>query len=269
MALSPRLLRPRAAGGFDPRTIAGLSIWLDGNDSTTILNSVSPDTPATVGQTVRSWLDKSGNGRHAEQTVGANQPTLASGGFVEFDGTNDILMLTNIASMTRNIGYLATFMAYRPTTIQAGNVAAFQFSTNAGMPFVRATAGYATGPVFRLSARRLDGDSQQQVVASSNVPTAGVKYVQAAIFHYANAAASLRVNGTQVGSSSSFHVAGNTSDTNSQGAAVGGIPNTSTDAFQASNIGIQEVVVYVGTVLNSGQVNAIERYLARKWGVSI
>jgi hypothetical protein len=265
--MSPRLLRPRASG-FDPRSIAGLSIWLDGNDSTTILNSVSPDTPATVGQTVRSWLDKSGNGRHAEQTVGANQPTLASGGFVEFDGTNDILMLTNIASMTRNIGYLAAFVAYRPTTIQAGNVAAFQFATNAGIPFVRATAGYTTGPVFRLSARRQDADAQQVVSASSG-PTANAKYIQAAIFHYANAAASLRVNGTQVGSSSSFHVAGNTSDTNSQGAAVGGVPNTSTDAFQASNIGIQEVVVYVGTVLSSGQVDAIERYLARKWGVTI
>jgi hypothetical protein len=268
MALSPRLLRPRAAGGFDPRTIAGLSIWLDGQDSTTILNSVSPDTPATVGQTVRRWLDKSGNGRHAEQTSGANQPTLASGGFVEFDGTNDILMLTNIASLTRNIGYVAVFSVYRPTSIQSGNANSFQFSTASGPPFVRIVSGYTTGPVFRLSARRLDGDSQQ-VVASSNGPTAGVKYVQAAIFHYANAAAALRVDGAQVGSSSSFHVAGNTSDTDSAGAAIGGAPNNSTDAFQASHMGIQEVLVYVGTVLNSGQVNAIERYLARKWGVSI
>jgi len=87
-----------ATGGagptFSPSDLTGLELWLDASDSSTVLNSISPDTPATDGQAIRRWLDKSGNDRHAEQTTGANQPLLDadglnSKGVLTFDGIND------------------------------------------------------------------------------------------------------------------------------------------------------------------------------------
>jgi hypothetical protein len=94
-----------ATGGggptFSPSDLTGLELWLDASDSSTVLNSISPDTPATDGQAIRRWLDKSGNDRHAEQTTGANQPLLDadglnSKGVLTFDGINDRLVLGDI-----------------------------------------------------------------------------------------------------------------------------------------------------------------------------
>lgn len=60
---------------FSPTDIEGLSFWFDANNGA--LNSISPNTPATQGQTVRRWLDLSGNNLNADQATGANQPILA------------------------------------------------------------------------------------------------------------------------------------------------------------------------------------------------
>lgn len=60
---------------FVPTDIAGLSFWFDANNGA--LNSISPNTPATQGQTVRRWLDLSGNNLNADQATGANQTILA------------------------------------------------------------------------------------------------------------------------------------------------------------------------------------------------
>jgi len=78
-------------------------LWLDGNDAATILNSVAPDVAATDGQTIRRWVDKSGNARHAEQATGVSQPlvnydNLNSRPTVDFDGTNDFLVTAGTAA---------------------------------------------------------------------------------------------------------------------------------------------------------------------------
>ena len=85
------------APSFTPADLTGLQLWLDASDSSTVLNSISPNTPATDGQTVRRWLDKSGNDLHAEQSTAANQPLLDadgqnSKGVLTFDGVNDYLL---------------------------------------------------------------------------------------------------------------------------------------------------------------------------------
>lgn len=63
------------------------------------LNSVGPDVPATVGQTVRRWTDIV-SGWHADQATGANQPILREANgmrYLEFDGVDDFLSSSNIA----------------------------------------------------------------------------------------------------------------------------------------------------------------------------
>lgn len=69
MGMSPRLLRPRASGSFKPTQLAGLEMWFDAADSTSITLN---------GGNVSQWQDKSGNGRHATQATAANQPSYSS-----------------------------------------------------------------------------------------------------------------------------------------------------------------------------------------------
>lgn len=82
-AMSPRLLRPRASG-FSPKQIAGLQLWLDAADSSTI----------STGTGVSEWRDKSATGSKWAQATANNQPatgtqTLNGKNVLVFDGTND------------------------------------------------------------------------------------------------------------------------------------------------------------------------------------
>lgn len=67
MPMNPRLLRP--TGQFDPRRIAGLELWVDASDVSTITLN---------GSNVSEWRDKSGNGVHATQTTFVNQPAFSA-----------------------------------------------------------------------------------------------------------------------------------------------------------------------------------------------
>jgi len=62
---------------FRPDKLPGLAAWYSADFG--VLNSVGPDVPATEGQTVRRWLDRSGNGLHMEQATLASQLTFTSG----------------------------------------------------------------------------------------------------------------------------------------------------------------------------------------------
>lgn len=69
MGMNNRLMRPRASGGFKPTQIAGLEMWFDAADASSItLNSGN----------VSQWSDKSGNSRHGTQETAANQPAYSS-----------------------------------------------------------------------------------------------------------------------------------------------------------------------------------------------
>ena len=70
MAMSPRLLRPRATG-FNPRSISGLAAWYDASAASSITLN---------GSTVSQWADLSGNGRNQSQATAASQPTYNATG---------------------------------------------------------------------------------------------------------------------------------------------------------------------------------------------
>lgn len=70
MAMSPRLLRPRASGQFDPRTISGLGFWYDFGDTSTVT--------LDGNNLIQQVNDKSGSGRNLTQTTAANRPGIAT-----------------------------------------------------------------------------------------------------------------------------------------------------------------------------------------------
>jgi hypothetical protein len=117
---SPLAMRVR--GLFSPASLPGLAAWYDASDSSTVLTTVSPDVPASDGQTVRRWLDKSGNGRHLEQADLANQPiftnaatgltfngTTATMGSAAFTAVAQPLSIYIVARVTNSNNRIATF----------------------------------------------------------------------------------------------------------------------------------------------------------------
>jgi len=87
--MNPRLLRPLATG-FNPKSIADLAAWYDAQVASSV----------TIETGVSEWRDLSGNGRHATQTTGNNQPLRVTEAAVQgkhvirFDGSNDSLVAT-------------------------------------------------------------------------------------------------------------------------------------------------------------------------------
>jgi len=105
MPMSPRLLRPRASGQFDPRSIAGLAAWYDAADSSTLFDADTGGALVAANGTVGRWQDKSGNGRHATQAIANNRPQRQVNVFsgrdaLTFDGSNDALILSSNVTMS-------------------------------------------------------------------------------------------------------------------------------------------------------------------------
>ena len=61
---SPRRMS-RSTGVVDFTTYGTCIAWFDGQDSSTLWNDLARSTPATLGDVVRAWDDKSGNASHA------------------------------------------------------------------------------------------------------------------------------------------------------------------------------------------------------------
>lgn len=101
MPMSPRLLRPRASGGFDPRSISGCVCNLDAS----VLSSLRQNSDGTTAAVATDdpigyWADLSGLGNHAKQTVATgSRPFLklnnqnGKPGLL-WDGSNDWMTAT-------------------------------------------------------------------------------------------------------------------------------------------------------------------------------
>lgn len=236
MSMSPRLLRPRATG-FNPKSISGLLVWMDASDSSTY----------TVATGVSEWRDKSGNGRTFTQSTANNQPLVSSTqqngkALLEFDGTNDRLTATG-------------------NWLQIANCTLFAaFKRNAGV----------YGGIIASSG---NGDNSPGILVDSSSP---------AIRGYNNFSL------TAAGSIAAFHVL---SGTVTNGATVAFTNGTQSDSDAASGtLGVDQTTTVIGTyrtsaanyfngligeilafnrVLSVSERQSVERYLGKKWGVTV
>ena len=114
---------------FDPTTIGGCCLWLDGADSNTLFSDTGGTTAATVGGSVAFWKDKSVLANNATQATAINRPTRTSGGGLYFvRANNQNLQLANAT---------ATFL---PTGTSNGTY--FTVSQMASNPNVCGIFGY-------------------------------------------------------------------------------------------------------------------------------
>ena len=261
--MSHRLLRPRATG-FDPRSLASLSLWLDSSDATTLFQDSAGTTAATADSNpVGRWSDKSGNSRHATMATDANRPVISSTRVngrvaVGFSGSPQRLNLPTTGNAPNwDTTPTTLFVACRHDTgttsaarspvalIEGGSTLTWQIAQGG---IVRYGVGYnATQPNFSTTS----GDARgQSLVLSAQQSSGGGGLLG-------------RVNG--VGLSGTDGVG----QPFGSASRIGCRNHPSADSADQFWIGQVCEIIHCNAVLSASEVSAAETYLATKWGVAL
>ena len=216
-------------GSFTPTDIPGLALWLDASDAATITLDGSNN--------VSQWSDKSGNARHASQETALNRPSYTGSGQVNgincptFNGTNHFL-LTPAVTLSQPT---TVFIALRPTSnswfrgIYDGSITRNAIFGNAGVVDIHAGTSLPGTTALTLN-------SASQITAVFNGASSSTR-VNRAARSSGNAGTDSLTGGVHVGRSYNSYWEGQ----------------------------IAEVVAYSGT-LSTTQRDAVESYLASRWG---
>jgi hypothetical protein len=267
-----------ASGGsaFDPSQLDGLELWLDAADTDTVLHATDP-VIASDGETVRQWLDKSGNDRHANQTTGTSQPLLDVDGIggkpaLVFDGDNDVMTAGSVGDWN--------FM-HDGSDGLAVVVARFGANDNPGETYtILGTGGVVISAVgFAMLFRDLNvnnavlalvtngsGSTRAVNLLEENTLPANQDVIYEMLIDADNATAANRavsvVNGSAVPPGNTDTAAPSTANS-SQSLHIGG-PTAGVTFAVAS---LAEVILCSNA--NTSNRGALRSYLASKWGVAL
>jgi hypothetical protein len=232
---------------FTPKMIAGLDLWLDAADESTLGNTNTAAGGATNNGPVKYWADKSGNGRHATRNAADSavptllQRTRSGLSAVYFDGGDSI-----------QVPSFQTFPSKRGTILAALNN--------------RRTSGFGT-----ICAS--PGGNPWQFYAT----TSGTNYGWW----------STTVNTKSQYNPQAWHlcVARRSSDTaievrhNAVALTMTGTFNNNQPAANAVNVGSYNLneyglfdlgeLLFFGRALSDAELLQVERYLAAKWSVAL
>ena len=203
-------------------------------------------TQTTADGFVSQWYDQSTtagtpNANHAVQTDAAKQPKIVDAGSLvtgglDFDGVGDKLDLSGSGlDIFKDVGYGQVFTVITPERTSPGSLRYFEAVSGAtGARFLLGDSqDYASSS--RIGGRRLDSDSFQDIESSTS--HGNNETLITGFLNWTDSDAYLYFNGTQVVSSTSFQTDGNTSNTSSASAAIGG--NTLQGNFK-----MQELIIY-------------------------
>jgi hypothetical protein len=240
MAMSPRLLRPRATG-FNPKSISGLASWYDASVASSITLN---------GSTVSQWSDLSGNGRHQAQGSASLQPNYSA------TNANGKPALTTTGTQWMQASAFASSSA-------ATIFLVWKIASAAGTPYifqrgaVNDVHSFLMNPgTNQIQARR--GSSNQGTATVSTLGSPDIWRVGTLVF---STTLSRIYNGNSVG----------TDNTATVSAPVGNKVLTLfalDSATRAGNPGISEFIYYAGQ-LDETQQAAVRTYLGKKWGITL
>ena len=240
MAMSPRLLRPRATG-FNPKSISGLAAWYDASVASSITLN---------GSTVSQWNDLSGNGRHQAQESASLQPNYSA------TNANGKPALTTTGTQWMQASAFASSSA-------ATIFLVWKIASAAGTPYifqrgaVNDVHSFLMNPgTNQIQARR--GSSNQGTATVSGLGTADIWRVGTLVF---STTLSRIYNGNTVG----------TDNTATVSAPVGNKLLTLfalDSSTRAGHPGIAEFLYY-SSQLDDTQQARVRTYLGKKWGITL
>lgn len=243
---------------FAPTDIAGLQLWLDASDASTLFDATTGGSLVAADGGVARWEDKSGNNRHATQSQSANRPTrktaVQSGKDVmRFDGSNDFLegSVTPGDGNTRSVFVVAKLSAAFGELFQIGRATSGQ-----SLQGFMVRAGSISGTYY------VGGD-----VTVNNLALASGSAPVSTFF----LAALIQQSTTSIGyyhNSINYSIAGTLASFASPtpGYFVGKARNDAADLTLWTG-DVCEIIVY-DTALSSGDRSAVESYLIGKWGTN-
>lgn len=237
---------------------SGLALWLDASDSATVLNS---GTPATDGQSISQWSDKSGSNNHAIQSNPSNQPVLTTNilngnPVVRFDGSSQYLTDTVLGVDGSHTVYIVAINrgngsgdGYYPPLSYGG------INVDEGWPFAfKSNNTFASFPeYYKLGA---SGGLDNIFTYTNNTP-----YLLGLPFDTVSQTWPVLVNGVSIATSTSNVF---TSDGNNNILIGYQRDNSNVDRF--FNGDIAEVLIY-NRVLNDTERYAVETYLNNKYNI--
>lgn len=239
---------------FTPRSIPGCVLWLDGKD----VNGTGSNI--TAGTTMTQWVDKSGAGNSTTSKLGTitmtanaigsnaapyfpNQPSYFLGSFATtYTGT--AIYHFAVATLNSNSGSYGRILSLARTGANdfGDNTTEFAFIRNAGGTslMIGRSSSYLSVPISAFATPFLVQSSH-----NGSIETIGVNGTLSPSTQNTGISTGFNISAYGIG------VNANTTD-----------PNSYYDGY------IAEVVVYMGTVLTTAQIQSVEGYLAQKWGLT-
>jgi len=223
---------------FSPTSIAGIQLWLDGNDP------AGTGTQPANGATVSTWVDKSGNGYNAtvapSRVVGTYSTSFRAVNFA----TSSTGYITSYSAAPTNETMFVVFNNPSPSSGNNIIIGGVSGARSLGAGYTNA----GTGTVGNLN-------TQIVWLASTGTYTAG----------------------TTVLTTSQFTSSTNTISLNGGTAASGGAPGFTAGrvtylGVDATNsfyhyVGYAMEIIFYNSVLSTNDRQKIEGYLAWKWGI--
>jgi hypothetical protein len=247
------LLMTAPAGGFtDPTDIAGLTVWHDASDATTIT-----DTAGAVTQ----WDDKSVNGYNLTPPGGVNPTTgtrtINSLNAIDFvSASSQDVRIASANFMDGTNGTFTLFAAFEAdVTGGSRQVVSSDSPTSVRGPQTLKLNGTT------LETLRIQNSSGSTDVVADSAGTAISTAVTtvAVVQHRALGVLEAWMNGSSNGSTSDASPAAN------RDAAMIYVIGSSGRGGEFFDGLVGEVVTY-GAVLSSADINTVANYLATKWG---
>lgn len=115
---------------LDPRSIIGLQVWFDANDTSTLFDSdVGGNVVTSDNATIGRWEDKSGNNFHATQSTASFRPVLKTGirngrNVLRWDGVTSLRSMhtVNLADNWSNLTCFAVIQRFSNGEFSFGRV---------------------------------------------------------------------------------------------------------------------------------------------------
>ena len=230
--------------GFQPTDIAGCELWLDAEQG---VYKDAGTTLAANNETVQQWNDQSGNGNHVSQSTAVNRPTYKTSGInskasIDFDGIGDFMDSTTPVVSAPN----TVFAVFNQTTNTInGGVVWDSDSGDRHNFFWRNSSGFYEAAAVNAEV--------------TTISTLTADYIAAVVYN--GASSSIHMNGADVGDGS-VDLGSNSLN----GITVGALRSNITGWYMDGQIA--ELVVY-NSVLSTADRQAVETYLADKWGITL
>jgi hypothetical protein len=231
---------PVLMGGvsFLPSDIAGLQLWLDANDASTLFQDAAKTTLAGDGDVIGAWADKSGQVNDATQATTSKKPTRQDGivgGLPVVRGDTDDDMIISVGALTNETIFAVSSHAVN----------------NASGVIIGQPANFFL--LYSATVNRVEYkyDNQAVLITGGFVETSPIILVAS----YDGTNQNISVNGGAFISS-----------------AVGSVSHTFTRLFSRGanvlNGDIAEILVY-DSALAAGNIALVNAYLSTKWGIAI